>query len=156
MELAEVIDENAADIVDIYYRQGVRPKVAIREVLGDELVESYGLDETAKWKNAWSLPSVCEELSSLKGDELKQAMSNRTAANILSLEQLAERTDNDQVEYKIRKYLAESQGYTKTEKVEIEHSSKFDQMGAEELMEWLESIPGVSVNQEELVKDVVS
>lgn len=150
----ETLERRAEDIVDRYYSEGLTPKQAIEDVFGPELCDSMNL--LNRWKEVWNSGAVCKELSRYRGDKLQEALQNRTSSNLLKLEQLAEQTGKDDVEYKIRKYLAEAQGITKTDKVEIEHSGKFDDMGAEEMIEWLENIPGVNVDQKELIQDTMT
>lgn len=146
--------EKAYDIIKLYWDEGLSKKEAVSRC-GHY---SEGTVET-QWRQFWKK----DEDGQFKIDTMEEAMNDfkdriipfaqgKLPKLIMEYLEIAQTASDESERRKAIEFLLETVGeFTKTEKLQMEIQNEFEQMGPEELMEYLKDLPGVVVDEQEFV-----
>lgn len=146
--------ETAYEIVKNYWEEGVSKRQAVMncDAYSEKTVESH-------WRQFWEK----DEDGQLRIDTMEEAMSDfrdriipfaqsKLPKLIMEYLEIAQTAGDESERRKAIEFLLETVGeFTKTEKLQMEIQNKFEEKGPEELLEYLEDLPGVEVDEQEFI-----
>lgn len=124
-------------------KEGMLPERAVKESVDGDAGQY--LDE---WQDYFNDPKVQKELANITLEDQKQILQKWGLHNLVKMNQLAEETKDDRVEKDIRKTISSFSGHSQLDEIDLNINKEYKNMGAEELLENLEKLPGVDVDTE--------
>lgn len=149
----------AKEIVRLYWEEGLSKKAAVKECghYKNSTAEANWTDIWAKGPNGEYLCDNIGRAMREYQERVQPFVRSRLPELIDEYMDLAKSSTKDKEKRKSIQFLLETVGkFSKRKEIEIEKRTKFEQMGAEEFIEYLETVPGVYVDKEEFVAGIMS
>lgn len=146
--------DDAHEIVRLYWEEGLSKKQAVVQ-------SGVYTESTAErlWQEVWEKGSngkyKCENIQKAYRDfkdRIVPFVKSQMPELIDEYLDIAKGASDDSERRKAIKFILETVGgFTKTQEFQMEIQSRFDEMGPEELVEYIESLPGVQVDERQFM-----
>lgn len=146
--------ETAYDIVRRFWEEGLSKKQAVMQsdTYSENVAKSHWRQFWRKDEDGQLMIDTMEEAMSDFRDRIIPFAQSKLPKLIMEYLEIAQTASDESERRKSIEFLLETVGeFTKTEKLQMEIQNEFEQMGPEELMEYLKDLPGVTVDEQEFI-----
>lgn len=147
-------DDTAEKIMNLFWEAGLSAKQAICRAYDEEQPDIKRVEPF--WREIWESPDMQERKAdwATSNEKVVEGVKSKTPQVLDAMMDIALGDPDDvsaRERLKAQKFLSEVGGIGPKKEIEISQSSKFQDMGVEEMIEYFESIPGIEVDEAEFL-----